>query len=207
MQQPEPSLYPKTSSIYNKIMQLAIAIMFIIVLMNLWIANGTKDNELIDDYFQEISTQYLSQAVVSLQRLMLEQQNELIEEIIDDLSTMDYVQSVHLYDTTGRVLYSSTSENYSLDSVNDLYGISLNKRNNSAKYVPFVQEIRTDQLLGYLRITIEKSQLSEALTTASNERQRLFRLMLIMAGFVGFFLTRGLNRFSRQGYRPPKSEM
>jgi len=204
MQQSEPSLYPKTSSIYNKIMQLAIAIMLIIVLMNIWLASGVNDKALIDKYFQDSSSQYLNQAGVSLQVLMVNDKSNLLQKTINELATMDFVQSVHLYDETGQVMFSSMSENFSIDTVNDLYGVSPQKRNLSAKYVPFVQEVRTDKLLGYLRITIEKSQLSEVLIVASNERQQLFRLMIIMAVLVGFFLTRGLNRFSRQGYRIPR---
>jgi len=204
MQQSEPSLYPKTSSIYNKIMQLAIAIMFIIVVMNLWLASGMKDKTLINKYFQDISAQYLNQAGVSLQVLMIDDHSKLLQKTINELAILDFVQSVHLYDETGQVLFSSMSEDYSIDTINDLYGVSPQKRNLSAKYVPFVQEIRTDKLLGYLRITIEKSQLSDVLTVASNERQQLLRVMIIMAVLVGFFLTRGLNRFSRQGYRLPK---
>lgn len=203
MQQPEPSLYPKTSSIYNKIMQLAIAIMFIIVVMNLWIASGVKDKALINNYFQDISSQYLNQAGVSLQVLMINDENKLLKKTISELATLKFVQSVHLYDETGQMLFSAMSENYSIDTINDLYGVSPQKRNLSAKYVPFVQEIRTDKLLGYLRITIEKSQLSEVLTIASNDRQQLLRAMILMAVLVGFFLTRGFNRFSRQGYRVP----
>jgi len=203
MQQSETSLYLKTSSIYNKIMQLAIAIMFIIILMNLWIAGGVKDKTLIHEYFHEISAQYLNQAKVNIQILMVNEQSELLQKTIDDLAKLAFIKSVHLYDETGRVLFSSVAENFSSASINELYGLSPYKRNLSAKYVPFVQEIRTDKLLGYLRFTIEKSKLSEVLITASDESQQMLRIMLILAGCVGFFLTRGFNRFSRQGYRIP----
>lgn len=205
MQQPETSLYLKTSSIYNKIMQLAIAIVFIIILMNLWIAGGVKDKTLIHEYFHEISHQYLSQAKSSLQVLMLDSQSELLKKTIDKLAKNDFIKSVHLYDETGQVIYSSLKGNFSSATINDLYGLSPHKRNISAKYVPFVQEIRTDKLLGYVRFTIEKSKLNRVLTKASDERQQMLRIMLILAGCVGFFLTRGFNRFSRQGYRIPSN--
>ena len=45
MTQTEQPLYPKLSSIYNKIMQLAIAIAFIIVLMNLWLYSQTMNKQ------------------------------------------------------------------------------------------------------------------------------------------------------------------
>ena len=90
--------------------------------------------------------------------------------------------------------------------MNDLYGISEEKINQSSDYVPFVQEVRDEKLLGYLRVTIEKSYLNDTLSDGSEDRQKLLRLMLIIAGAVGFLLTRGLNRFSRQGYRPPQDK-
>jgi membrane protein len=133
-------------------------------------------------------------------------ENELIQQTVDELAKMKFVKSVHLYDDTGQVLFFSSSENFESDSINDLYGISPYKGNSSAKFVPFVQEIRSDNLLGYLRFTNEKGQLSEALNEASNQRQQLLRLMLVLAGLVGFLLTRGFNRFSRQGYRIPQKK-
>lgn len=206
MKQSETSLYLKTSSIYNKIMQLAIAIVFIILLMNMWIAGGVNDRALITDHFNDVSNQYLNQASSGLQILMDNSENELIKQTVDELAKMKFVKSVHLYDDTGQVLFFSSSENFESDSINDLYGISPYKGNSSAKFVPFVQEIRSDNLLGYLRFTIEKGQLSEALNEASNQRQQLLRLMLVLAGLVGFLLTRGFNRFSRQGYRIPQKK-
>ena len=206
MKQSETSLYLKTSSIYNKIMQLAIAIVFIILLMNMWIAGGVNDRALITDHFNDVSNQYLNQASSGLQILMDNSENELIKQTVDELAKMKFVKSVHLYDDTGQVLFFSSSENFESDSINDLYGISPYKGNSSAKFVPFVQEIRSDNLLGYLRFTIEKGQLIEALNEASNQRQQLLRLMLVLAGLVGFLLTRGFNRFSRQGYRIPQKK-
>ena len=91
-------------------------------------------------------------------------------------------------------------------SINDLYGISPHQRNVTETLTPFVKEIRhTDSsrynLHGYLRFTIEQSYLTGALAIADEEQQSLQRLMLLLAGLVGFLLTRGLNRFSRRGYR------
>jgi len=203
MKQFDPSLYLKTSSIYNKIMQLAIAIVCIILLMNMWIAGGVNDKALISDYFQDISNQYLNQASSGLQILMVNSEDELLQKTVDELAKMKFVNSVHLYDETGQVIFFALSKTSTSDSINDLYGISPYKDNTSVKFVPFVQEIRTDKLLGYLRFTIEKDQLSEVLNEASEQRQQLVRVMLILAGLVGFLLTRGFNRFSRQGYRIP----
>ena len=79
--------------------------------------------------------------------------------------------------------------------------MSENKLNQSENLSPFIGEIRQKSLLGYVRLTLDKKHLTEKLLTNSDEQFTLLRLMMIIAGIVGFLLTRGMNRFSRQGFR------
>jgi membrane protein len=67
--------------------------------------------------------------------------------------------------------------------------------------VPFVSEIRKERLIGYVRLTLDKNYLTTKLLKNNDQQFTLLRLMMIIAGVVGFLLTRGLNRFSRQGFR------
>ncbi|TMM46002.1 hypothetical protein [Colwellia ponticola] len=228
MKQTEQSLYPKLSSIYNKILQLASAILIIIVLMGILQATRNKNADNLTAHFNYIAKQQLQQAIVGV-AVILEQshQNKAIQEAflqryLDGLTQVNFVKQAHLYDATGLLLVSSTSveknkQGYALasanaKSINDLYGISPYQRNVTDTLTPFVDEIRyTDssnhQLHGYLRFTIEQSYLTDILAKADQEQQDLQRLMLLLAGLVGFLLTRGLNRFSRRGYRlAPKEE-
>ena len=206
MQQSELPLYPKISSIYNKIMQIALAIVFIIVLMNLWLSTSNTDRKIIDQHFTTVSKEYLKQIGVGIEILLKNNHQDALKTYIDELSLLPFVQTAHLYDASGKVLFSSSSNSVNYNTMNDLYGISADKINQSSDYVPFVQEVRDEKLLGYLRVTIEKSYLNDTLSDGSEDRQKLLRLMLIIAGAVGFLLTRGLNRFSRQGYRPPQDK-
>ena len=59
MKQIEQPLYPKLSSIYNKIMQLAIAIVLIIVLLNLWLASSNQSKDSIEEHFYVLGEQHL----------------------------------------------------------------------------------------------------------------------------------------------------
>ena len=103
------------------------------------------------------------------------------------------------------MLLKSESGGDASASIKSLYGIDENLQtlNKSDKYSAFVSEIRTDKLVGYLRLTIEKSYLTDNLAKDNDDKQTLYRFLLIIAGVVGFLLTRGLNRFSRQGFRMP----
>ena len=213
MKQPEQPLYPKLSSIYNKILQLASAILLIIVLMSMWQSINVKDQANLQSHFEFVAKQYLQQASSSAQLLLQHKyknkaaRNQALQAYLDDLVKVDFVNQVHLYDEKGQLLLSaSQSDNpeqkkRSSRSINELYGIDENKANLSSKYTPFINEVRGEKLYGYIRFTIEESYLTQVLARADDDRQTVLRLMLLLAGVVGFLLTRGLNRFSRRSYR------
>ncbi|ALO34051.1 hypothetical protein CMT41_04410 [Colwellia sp. MT41] len=222
MKQAEQPLYPKLSSIYNKILQLASAILLIIVLISILQASGVKNSNNLTKHFNFIAKQQLQQAIVGVTVILEQehkdkhQQKALLQRYLDGLVQVNFVNQIHLYDATGRLFVFSTSlENDKqandlarpkAKSINDLYGISPQQSNLSAKLTPIVAEVRhsdfaSDKLHGYLRFTIEPIYLTAILAKADKEQQSLQRLMLLVAGVVGFLLTRGLNRFSRRGYR------
>lgn len=195
-------LYPKISSIYNKIMQLAIAIVFIIILMNIWIENVQKDQQVVNAHFNQISDQYIQQLNMGLSVFLENGKQQDVETFINKLVSESHITSIFLYDVTGQTLAQAGEE----VSIKSLYGLEPNTRDLSRQLVPFVAEIRTDKVLGYVRINILKSAIVDVLNKENHDQQQLVRMMLMMAGLVGFFLTRGLSRFSRQGYRiAPKS--
>ncbi|NQZ26468.1 MAG: hypothetical protein HRT55_09155 [Colwellia sp.] len=222
MKQAEQPLYPKLSSIYNKILQLASAISLIIVLISILQSTGVKNSNNLTEHFNFIAKQQLHQAIVGV-TVLLEQEHKnniekkaLLQRYLDGLAKVNFVKQAHLYDATGMLLVASTSVEIDkrgneiarpkAKSINDLYGISPHQRNLSDKLTPFVEEVRHSdassyKLHGYLRFTIEPSYLTSILAQADEEQQSLQRLMLLVAGVVGFLLTRGLNRFSRRGYR------
>lgn len=206
------NITPKLSSIYNKILQLFSAVLLIVVLLNIWLITATKSQVNLQHHFGELGEKYLQQVAAGVSVLLPETQaskNLPLQNYINNIAKADFIKQVHLYDETGLLIVRGhvDSEGGVLAdlSIHDLYGISVNKLDRSKRYIPFIQEIRDDKLRGYLRVTIEKSYLIADLSQENDNRQSLFRMMIIMAGLVGFLLTRGLNRFSRQGYRLPKT--
>lgn len=197
MSQQETPLYPKLSSIYNKIMQLAIAIILIILLLNMSLFSQQETEQVIGENFDYVGQQFLDNAASGIEVLLTRGHKKSLQAFVDKISEQSMVKEVLVYNVTGQLQVSSTDGK----SINDLYGISINRLNQSDIYIPFAKEIRTDKVIGYIRIVIEKEFLVKSLNTASYEQQQLSRLMLLIAGVVGFLLTRGFNRFSRQGYR------
>ncbi len=199
MTQSELPLYPKLSSIYNKIMQLAIAIVLIIILMNILLFSQGQNQTNIEQHFRTIGEQYTQQSSNSLSLLLSNKKTKQTQQYIDQLVTLIDVKEAHVYDVSGQLLFHSTESN----SINELYGISEFRVDNSALFIPFVSEVRTldNQLQGYVRLTLLKSNITEPLLVMNDDNFELFRILLVLAGIIGFLLTRGLNRFSRQGYR------
>lgn len=217
MKQSEQPLYPKLSPIYNKILQLLSAILLIVLLMTLWLSTAEKSEQALSLHFEQTAEKFLAQAIVGVSVLLVEKettnskkaQNAQLQTYINQLGEADFIKQVHLYDATGLLLFKSDSGGEASASIKSLYGIdeSLQTLNKSGKYSPFVSEIRTNKLVGYLRLTIEKSYLTTALAKNNDNTQTLYRFLLIIAGLVGFLLTRGLNRFSRQGFRMPDTDL
>jgi membrane protein len=217
MKQSEQPLYPKLSPIYNKILQLLSAILFIVLLMTLWVSTAKKSDQVLSQHFEQTAEKFLQQAIAAVSILLVENEasqsqksrNIQLQSYLNQLGEADYIKQVHLYDETGLLLLKSTLGGEASASIKSLYGIdeSLQTLNKSGQYSPFVSEIRTDKLIGYLRLTIEKSYLTSTLAKNNNNTQTLYRFLLIIAGLVGFLLTRGLNRFSRQGFRMPDTTL
>ncbi|GAA5140703.1 AhpA/YtjB family protein [Thalassotalea piscium] len=209
MQQPELPLYPKLSSIYNKIMQLAIAIVIIVVLMEVWLYASRSMEKTIEHNFTQTSRDYIAQVNRGLQSILIS--NELladkqlmtqhIQTYIDESAQPEWIKDISYYGKTGQLLLSSTEHK----TMNSLYGISLYQPDLSEQFLPFVANVRTENFEGYLRITMEREYFTSRLSQANFEHYDIIRLMMILAGLVGFLLTRGLNRFSRQGYRLNKN--
>ncbi len=217
MKQSEQFLYPKLSPIYNKILQLLSAILLIVLLMTLWLSSAEKSEQALTLHFEQTAKKFLQQAVAGVSVLLVEKETLLskqarhtqLQSYLNHLGDADFIKQVHLYGKTGLLLLKSASGGKASASIKSLYGIdeSMQTLNKSSKYSPFVSEIRTDKLIGYLRLTIEKSYLTATLAKDHDNKQTLYRFLFIIAGLVGFLLTRGLNRFSRQGFRIPDTNL
>jgi membrane protein len=194
MKQIEQPLYPKLSPIYNKILQLALAILLLVFLMDF-----CDDQQLqIQAHANKMGKLYLAQAATSTLPYLAQDPSQL-QQYTDNLVQQPLVKSVHIYGITGQNIASSEQA----ESINDLFGLSLRKINQTNDVIPFVQELRTDKLHGYIRLSLYRSILADELINNSRDQYDIMRMLMMVAGVIGFLLTRGLNRFSRQGFRPP----
>lgn len=199
MKQNEQPLYPKLSSIYNKILQLASAIALIVVLMSFWVSSRDTQQNNIANHVSKVGQMFLSQAAQSSQ-IHLHKSNKALQQYVDLLAQEPLIDDVHVYDSTGMVIARSDT-NFSM---NEIYGIAPLTIRKTSETIPFIQEIRSNVLDGYIRLSLNRSLLADDLLSSNQTQYDMIKIIMVIAGVVGFLLTRGLNRFSRQGYRPPK---
>lgn len=195
MKQTELPFYPKRSSIYNKITQLLIAITIIIVVLSLWSISNQRNIDQIEKHFNKISEQHMVQIQLGLSFVLAH--NLSVQDYLDNTAQQPWLRSIHWYNPTG-ILLAKSEQGVEID---DLYGITPDKLDRSAEFIPFVKALRREKLEGYVRITVEKSYFTDELYQMNQDNLSLFRLIVLLSGIVGFLLTRGFNRFSRQGFR------
>ena len=140
MKQADQFLYPKLSSIYNKILQLAAAILLIIILMMMLVSTNNKNSEELSEHFTFIAKQQLQQSIAGLVILL--------EQEFDDEKQQPFIKLVdQILNITDEVKYPQNQNNQILvkeleEKINFLfykiYGLTLEdieiiKRNGVTK--------------------------------------------------------------------------
>lgn len=200
MTDPNEILYPQITPIYNKLLQIGVAIVLLLMILNLSIMGVDDSEEQLDQHFNQVAKQYLEQAVNTAKILIASNDKKQLQAFVNTLNATDFVQEARLYDLKGQVIAETDTSH----SVNHLFGIERGSEDKSGTYVPFVEEIRGDKLQGYLRLNLLKADVVATLQTQINSQFELFRIMLIVAVGAGFLFTRGFTRFSRQSLRLAK---
>jgi membrane protein len=187
MPQSQSLFFRKSNYIYNKITYLAIAIIGIVILLDSWLSTNTIDKNKIELHFNEISYQFVQQASNGIKMFLVNNERKLLPKYIHSIAESPLVKSIHLYDQSGQLIVSAVNEESEAElSINDLYGLSLGRDNISHEYIPFVSEIRTDSLQGYVRITVVRSYVKQGLLSTSNNRHVRIATMILIAFIVGF---------------------
>lgn len=181
-------LYPKISSIYNKILKLIIAVVITAVIFTLWVDNFSDNEHSFDQHFQAIGNSFIQQSVVTAKVLIENNDIEKIERYIETLPQTEIVFDAHFYDVTGQTIASSSKS----QTINELYGQSASLKNVSREFVPFISEVRGDKLHGYIRITLIKEQVTKSLFVRVKNQAGQILTMLLLSVVVGILLTKGL---------------
>ncbi len=195
-------IYPQVTSVYNKLLQIGVAIILILLILNISVLSVDDSTESMEQHFQVISKQFVAQAVNTSKSLLITKNRQQLQVFVESLAISDVVAEAQIYDKAGQLIAHSSANS----SIKQLYGIDPSSIDNSSKHIAFIQEIRDEKLHGYLRLFIVKDSLLNSLQQQNKSQFEIQRIMLLIAIFAGFLLTRGFSRFSRQGMRLGKSK-
>jgi uncharacterized membrane protein affecting hemolysin expression len=190
--------YVKTSSLSKKFAQLAAAIMLIIVLASIWFNVSSQGESMLSENAQVLARNILLQTSHSAQRYIENDELPSLHHLTESALRSNYVYEMVIYDKYGVVL--SKSDNAIETKVRFLS--QLNEDITDYEPLPFVQEIRdeTDRLLGFVRITVLTKRLQQAGSSFIETISQQILMIIALAVFCGFLLTKGLRPFSSNAY-------
>ena len=104
MKKSEQPLYPKLSSIYNKILQLLGGILLILLLMSLWVSTAEKSEQALSLHFEKTDEKFLQQAIAGVSVLLVEKQASQSKKVrlaqlqsyLNHLGKADFIKQGHL---------------------------------------------------------------------------------------------------------------
>lgn len=198
MPQTQDTLYPKLSSVYNKLLQLAIAIVLLTVVLKLWLYCYNLYQDSTNKQFKHTTHQFLSQLTIATNVISFKQRDKLVE-LAEQTVQIPWIKNVAIMDETGQVLVSTENYQSVVENYNERHGSE-----EKGDFVPFILPIKplsAESSDGYIRLIVNRELMTKQQRADGEHQYTVVRIMLLLAGVIGFFLTRGLNRFSRQGYR------
>lgn len=187
------SVIANTTSSYIKLLQVALAVLGIWLLLQLWVMTQQQGKVLL----QQQSSQLMRETLITMANtagyLIDNDQLDGLEQLTQNLAASQYLFDVVVYDANGVRMSRSENSGPAYQLYHSDYIEAL---------TPMVQPIiKQQQLLGYIKISL---RLDATLSSVSQPWQDLMQrllLMLLFAGCIGFLLRRGFSRFSRQSVR------
>ncbi|GLX81358.1 hypothetical protein [Thalassotalea eurytherma] len=191
MKRIELPLYLKLSTIYNKILQLTIVIVLMLVVLNIHFISSQKSAENIHEYYQQVGQLQLQQLSNSAAITLEQGDRKALSRLAEQVSQQAFIRKVTFYDPTGQVIAKS-----SLANTRDELNTQLTENVDEAqlKATHFIGEIRTTQLLGYVGISLHDEHIKMPLTNSINHLFEQSRLLFILAGIIGVLLARSLSK-------------
>ena len=181
-------------------MQIIGAILLLLVVLKLSVINLDNNANGINHHFQQVSSKFVEQAVNNAKVLFEKNDKEQIQQYVESMTTADFVSEAILYDETGQIIAQSEQ----VTPIIDLFDQQESNADNALEQIVVIQEVRTDKLIGYLRLNFVKETFVSDIQQQLDKQSESFRILLLLSAFAGFLLTRGFSLFSRQGYRVSK---
>lgn len=204
-----------TTSVYRRLSQVGLSVGLLVVVLNMWVDTATRNEQMQLDIASIHTRLMLKQTTqVALRQIKAKKIDELTL-MLNDLASDPYILQSLVYDRTGKLIASSQDAKMA----HEIYLKQRTLADSLPPYTPeqttaqrtenpllemkmFVTEIMDgDKLTGYLHVSyLHQQALEKSLKFHQSSMQKVL-LMMLLCGLIGFMLTRGFSRFSRQSYR------
>lgn len=198
-----------TTSVYRRLSLVGLSVGLLVVVLNMWIDATFKGEQVQRNTLSEHIRLMLNHSALMAQRKIQAKDIDGLTLMLDDMTHDPYILQAMIYDNTGKVLAKS----HDALSAQALYQKqrvryqSLPPFDAQAEQSPlditmYVSEIyHEQQLLGYLHVSYRKQLAMSAPLSFYQENMQKMLLMMLLSGLIGYMLTRGFARFSRNSYR------
>ncbi len=172
------SHFPGRRRRWLKLVAALVALVLVAVVMVLWRQISSAGLSLERQQISVMARALTGQAAFAAGQLMADDNTQALEGLAQQLAQAPQIIDAAIYDGNGTALAKAGSERSVLVLLTQ-----------EPRLVPYVSEIKRDeQLVGYLRITLNEEVVVGDARRFREHAQERFRLMLMMAGLAGLLL-------------------
>ena len=193
---------PATSSIYRRINYIALAIILALVIGNIWLSAIFSGKSILTQQSIIMAQTLVKQASSVARHHVSETSYTVLQQIVDDLASSEYIYDAVVYDYQGKVLAQSAGHNRVIERLTNLSNDELEQV--TQLMTPFVEEIYDNEsrLIGYVSINFLQQDI---LTRSSEYQSNIWKqliVMLVLAFVMGIL---GSRAFAKLRYRKTKA--
>lgn len=203
MKRIEKPLYLKLSTIYNKILQLTIAVVLVLIIVNVNLISQQNAEQGIQRHYQNIGELQIKQLADSALSHIEKSDRKGLQAVANQVSGQEYVDEVSFFDETGQLIVSSgpaltmkarTTQAMSEPSFNDEQGSK--QAEILRQQTSFITEIRGDKLYGYAKLTLNDNPIKSPFKNTTSNQYDQTNMLIILAFIVGLIISRLLAKLT-----------
>lgn len=213
-----------TTSVYRRLAQVLLSLVLLVVILYKWVSADLQATEVIQENTKTLIDKLVSHAAVQASHFITtnQQQNKQqstqqehksltpqLQRLLNDLSQDPHIEQAMVYDKYGTTIASSTGAISATERLKqqlfppDAYTpINIENAIKTNQTLMVVHEVRKgDNLMGYLRVNYYHDLIVSPNTPTKRKMMEEVLLMVLLSAVMGFLLTRGFARFSRNTFR------
>lgn len=173
----------------SRIVQIILAIVLIFGLIHLWQSSLSNGQKLLNSQTKVMARLLAQQAANGAAPAMYLQNDEQLQWLASALAADPKVMSVNIYNSQGVRLAFAQSVSYE-----NLAADSEALKDLLTPYPPLIENVIQDNNnLGYVEVRLNLDIFFDEIKVLHQQNMELQQMMLVVAGFIGFLLSRALS--------------